>query len=654
MAKDTRRGPTGGSRGGSRSGRDGHGRGGRGTSASSGWTGGARTGAGSRARTDGANDRKPEARGGGEASGGDRPFRKRAFRPRDGQAGPDDARNEGRARPAHARAGARDGDATREAAERAPRARTFGKRFGDEKPRGGDRAPRADSSGRADQTGQRHAPRRDAERDDGRPRRRFGQRAEAREGEDRPGRPREATPQPRGAATPQRTGKAEAVRLPDASPLPTQPTASPTAAQSDGQLRIAKLISRAGLCSRRDAERWIAEGRVKLNGSVVSEPGTLVATTDQVLVDGEPLPEAGEIRLWRYHKPKGLVTTHSDPEGRETVFEALPPDLPRVISVGRLDTNTEGLLLLTTSGPLARHLELPATGLLRRYRVRAFGMVDQDRLDALADGIEIDGVRYGPIEATLDSVQGANVWLTIGLREGKNREVRRILESLDLTVNRLIRVSYGPFQLLDLEPGAVEVVRRRVLIDQLGPQVARTLGLGDDSEATAVGDGARGASRPAPRPGHEPLVRSMARVRDRPAGPPRARSDEGRPLRPRPAPKQGEGGREDRGPSAGRRTGPTPPRARWEPAADTIDEPFADGERRGKRTERDGGRGAGAARRPGGYHRSMDDRRSTPHRNNRDGERDDDNRSGEKRSGARGRPRVEDPNARPPVRSGER
>jgi 23S rRNA pseudouridine2605 synthase len=248
-------------------------------------------------------------------------------------------------------------------------------------------------------------------------------------------------------------------------------------------MRIAKALARAGLCSRREAERWIAEGRVSVNGKVLDSPARDVGPSDRILVDGKPLPTAEPPRLWRYHKPRGKVTTHHDPQGRQTVFDALPEHLPRVISVGRLDFNTEGLLLLTNDGDLARHLELPATGWLRRYRVRAHGVVTQEALDKLKDGIEIAGVRYGPIEATLDKVQGANVWLTIGLREGKNREVRTVLESLGLGVNRLIRISFGPFQLMELEPGAVEPVKRRVLIEQLGPRVSRALGLADDERS---------------------------------------------------------------------------------------------------------------------------------------------------------------------------
>jgi 23S rRNA pseudouridine2605 synthase len=200
-------------------------------------------------------------------------------------------------------------------------------------------------------------------------------------------------------------------------------------------------------------------------------------------------------RLWRYYKPRGLVTTHKDPQGRPTVFQSLPPELPRVVSVGRLDFNSEGLLLLTNDGALARHLELPATGWLRRYRVRAHGRVSQAELDALKDGVEIEGVRYGPIEATLDSVQGANTWLTVGLREGKNREVRRILSHLGLDVNRLIRISYGPFQLLDLKPGAAEPVKRRVVAEQLGPRMAAELGLEGPAEAERTRRRERGHKR---------------------------------------------------------------------------------------------------------------------------------------------------------------
>ncbi|MEL6621827.1 MAG: pseudouridine synthase [Pseudomonadota bacterium] len=260
-------------------------------------------------------------------------------------------------------------------------------------------------------------------------------------------------------------------------------------------MRIAKAIAHAGICSRRDAEALIGERRVKLNGRVLDAVGTVVGPTDVIVVDDAPLPAAEPPQLWRYYKPRGRVTTHRDPEGRPTVFDALPETLPRVISVGRLDFNTEGLLLLTTDGDLARHLELPSTGWLRRYRVRALGRITQARLDQLKDGTTIEGIRYGPVEAEIDRVQGSNTWMTIGLREGKNREVRKILGALELQVNRLIRVSYGPFQLLDMKPGDVEIVRRRVLIDQIGSDLAATLGLRETKDAQRAGRSSRPARK---------------------------------------------------------------------------------------------------------------------------------------------------------------
>lgn len=232
--------------------------------------------------------------------------------------------------------------------------------------------------------------------------------------------------------------------------------------------RVAKLIARAGVCSRRDAERLIAEGRVKLDGKVLDTPAVVVDDPRRIQVDNKPLSAPEKTRLWRYHKPSGLVTTARDPEGRPTVFERLPKDLPRVISVGRLDLTSEGLLLLTNDGALARHLELPATGWVRRYRVRVHGMVDPAKLAQLAKGVTIEGIRYGAVEAVLEREKGLNAWLVMGLTEGRNREVRRLCEWMGLQVTRLIRVSYGPFQLGLLPRGEVEEVPPRVLRDQLG------------------------------------------------------------------------------------------------------------------------------------------------------------------------------------------
>ena len=235
--------------------------------------------------------------------------------------------------------------------------------------------------------------------------------------------------------------------------------------------RISKVMARAGVASRRDIERMIMDGRVKLNGKLLDTPVVNVTLADKIEVDGVPIRGIERTRLWLYHKPAGLVTTNMDPEGRPTVFDNLPEDLPRVMSIGRLDINTEGLLLLTNDGGLARALELPTTGWLRRYRVRAHGEIDQDALDKLKDGIAVDGVLYGAIEATLDRTQGSNVWLTMGLREGKNREIKNVLGALGLDVNRLIRISYGPFQLGDLPERDVVEVRGRTLRDQLGPRL---------------------------------------------------------------------------------------------------------------------------------------------------------------------------------------
>ena len=238
----------------------------------------------------------------------------------------------------------------------------------------------------------------------------------------------------------------------------------------DGE-RISKVMARAGVASRRDCERMIMEGRVSLNGKVLESPAVNVSASDHIEVDGQVIGAIERTRLWIYYKPAGLVTTNFDPEGRPTVFDNLPDDLPRVISVGRLDINTEGLLLLTNDGGLARMLELPSTGWLRRYRVRAYGSIDQARLDELREGIAVDGVLYGAIEATLDREQGHNVWITMGLREGKNREIKNVLGAIGLDVNRLIRISYGPFQLGELNDGEVVEVKSRTLRDQLGPRL---------------------------------------------------------------------------------------------------------------------------------------------------------------------------------------
>jgi 23S rRNA pseudouridine2605 synthase len=231
--------------------------------------------------------------------------------------------------------------------------------------------------------------------------------------------------------------------------------------------RIAKFLARAGIASRRDAERLLAEGQVRINNTIVSHPATFVTPADLVQVSGRIVDPPERTRLWRYHKPHGLVTTHRDPQGRPTVFERLPPNLPRVVSVGRLDLTSEGLLLLTNDGALARRLELPSSGWIRRYRARVHGVVDEHRLAALAEGVVVDGIRYGPIEAGLDSRKGDNAWLTVSLREGRNREIRRILAHLNLQVTRLIRIAYGPFQLGKLPPGAVEEVSPKVLREQL-------------------------------------------------------------------------------------------------------------------------------------------------------------------------------------------
>ncbi len=241
--------------------------------------------------------------------------------------------------------------------------------------------------------------------------------------------------------------------------------------------RIAKFLSRAGVASRREAEKLIEQGIVTVNGEVLTTPAFKVTPDMDIRVDGTRIGKPGPPRLWRYHKPDGLVTTHKDPQGRKTVFEALEARLPRVISVGRLDLTTEGLLLLTNSGDLSRRLELPSSGWARRYRVRAYGRVRQNQLDSLKDGVTIDGVQYGPVRAQLDQQQGGNVWITLSINEGKNREVRSLMRHLDLQVNRLIRTAYGPFQLGKLRKNDIEEISGKQMKEQLGKKVCGEIGL---------------------------------------------------------------------------------------------------------------------------------------------------------------------------------
>ncbi|MBW6506196.1 MAG: pseudouridine synthase [Rhodobacteraceae bacterium] len=249
--------------------------------------------------------------------------------------------------------------------------------------------------------------------------------------------------------------------------MPADTPAKPTP-ETD---RIAKVMARAGVCSRRDAEKIILAGRVAVNGKVIKSPALDVGPADRVTLDGKPIDAPQETRLWLYYKPLGLVTSEKDEKGRQTVFDTLPAEMPRVMSVGRLDLNSEGLLLLTNDGGLKRRLELPETGWLRKYRVRVNGRPDAATFDPLRRGVVIDGEDFQPMEISLDRQQGANAWLTVGIREGKNREIRRAMEEVKLAVNRLIRVSYGPFRLNEMQPGDVVEVKRKVLREQLGERL---------------------------------------------------------------------------------------------------------------------------------------------------------------------------------------
>ena len=318
---------------------------------------------------------------------------------------------------------------------------------------------------------------------------------------------------------------------------------------SDAPERVAKHIARAGLCSRREAEARILDGRVTVNGALITSPALNVTSADAITVDGKPLPRREATRLWRYHKPRGLVVTDRDEKDRETIFDSLASKLPRVLSVGRLDMDSEGLILLTNDGGLARHLELPSTGWSRKYRVRVQGHVDSAALADIADGVTIDGIRYGEVSARLDRQMASNAWLTVAIREGKNREVRRIMEYLGHHVSRLIRVSYGPFLLGDVAPGGFEEVKSRVIADQLGitsdkPQT------GDAGHKSAKRPGQqsrqKSGQKSVPGPGQRPTGKS------RPHGQ-KARPSERREGRGKDADHRRPPSRHKAGPSRGRR-----------------------------------------------------------------------------------------------------
>ncbi|MEP3054723.1 pseudouridine synthase [Ascidiaceihabitans sp.] len=272
--------------------------------------------------------------------------------------------------------------------------------------------------------------------------------------------------------------------------------------------RIAKVLARAGVASRRDAEKIIEAGRVAVNGTVLDRAAYNVRPDDTITVDGKPIADAEPARMWLYHKPAGLVTTNRDEKDRETIFDHMPEDLPRVMSVGRLDINSEGLLLLTNDGGIKRKLELPSTGWLRRYRVRVNGRPTEDTFTPLRKGIVVEGEKFQPMQVSLDRQQGANAWLTVGLREGKNREIRRAMQDIGLTVNRLIRISYGPFQLGDLKQGEVEELRRKVMRDQLGMEAEDPVGTAKKKEVKRP-DRKYAASR---KPSEQGRTRDRARA----------------------------------------------------------------------------------------------------------------------------------------------